>query len=220
MADPQTTSRPPRRERSRAPIGGGARREMMKDRLIESRLTPNAISITGLILNVVAAVLVWQELYIVGGIAFIVGSVCDTLDGRYSRMSGKGTQFGAFLDSTLDRVSDGILFGCLFWALAGQGHHTAAILALSTLSISLEVSQIRAEGEALGVKLSEGVFQRLERYVALMVGLTAPGALLPVLAILTALGGITIAQRVWSAWRGLSKPQPPAEQPLQAPATS
>jgi len=73
MADPQTTSRPPRRERVRAPIGSGARREMVKDRLIESRLTPNAISITGLILNVVAAVLVWQELYVVGGIAFIVG---------------------------------------------------------------------------------------------------------------------------------------------------
>ena len=82
---------------------------MMRDRLIESRLTPNAISITGLILNVVAAVLVWQELYIVGGIAFIVGSVCDTIDGRYSRMSGKGTQFGAFLDSTLDRIEEGIV---------------------------------------------------------------------------------------------------------------
>ena len=77
--------------------------------------------------------------------------------------------------------------------------------ALATLSISLVVSQIRADGEALGVKLSEGVFQRLERYVALMVGLTAPGALLPVLAILTGLGGFTIAQRTVSAWRGLSR---------------
>ena len=56
-----------------------------------------------------AAVLVWQELFIWGGIAFIVGSVCDTLDGRYSRMSGKGTQFGAFLDSTLDRIEEGIV---------------------------------------------------------------------------------------------------------------
>ena len=81
----------------------------VRNRLIESRLTPNAISITGLILNVVAAVLVWQELYIAGGIAFIVGSVCDTMDGRYSRMSGKGSQFGAFLDSTLDRIEEGIV---------------------------------------------------------------------------------------------------------------
>ena len=81
----------------------------MRNRLIESRLTPNAISLTGFALCVVAAVLVWQDHYLLGGIAFIVGSVCDTLDGRYSRMSGKGTPFGAFLDSTLDRIEEGIV---------------------------------------------------------------------------------------------------------------
>ena len=62
------------------PMGSGVRREMVRNRLIESRLTPNAISLTGLVLNVVAAVLVWQELYVWGGIAFVVGSVCDTLE--------------------------------------------------------------------------------------------------------------------------------------------
>src|SRR5204863_3616585 len=113
---------------------------------------------------------------------------------------------------------DGIGLGCLFWSLAGQGKETAAALAISTLAISLVVSQIRAEGEALGITLSEGVFQRLERYVALMIGLTAPGALLPVLAVLTGLGGITIAQRLWSAWRGLSRPSPPAGPPVAAEA--
>ena len=82
---------------------------LMRNRLIESRLTPNAISLTGFALCVVAAVLVWQEYFFLGGIAFIVGSVCDTLDGRYSRMSGKGTPFGAFLDSTLDRIEEGIV---------------------------------------------------------------------------------------------------------------
>ena len=81
----------------------------MRNRLIESRLTPNAISLTGFVLNVVAAVLVLERLFFLGGIAFIVGSVCDTLDGRYSRMSGKGTPFGAFLDSTLDRIEEGIV---------------------------------------------------------------------------------------------------------------
>ncbi|MCA1689729.1 MAG: CDP-alcohol phosphatidyltransferase family protein, partial [Actinobacteria bacterium] len=72
----------------------------MRSKLIESRLTPNAISLTGLALNVVAAVLVWKQYFFLGGAAFIVGSIMDTLDGRYSRMSGKGTPFGAFLDST------------------------------------------------------------------------------------------------------------------------
>src|SRR3954447_2996535 len=91
---------PPRRG---APTGAEIS-ALMRDRLIESRLTPNAISLTGFVLNVVAAVLVWQRYFFLAGIAFIVGSVMDTLDGRYSRMSGKGTPFGAFLDSTLDRL--------------------------------------------------------------------------------------------------------------------
>ena len=63
----------------------------MRERLIESRLTPNAISLTGFTLNLVAAGLVVERLFFLAGIAFIVGSIMDTLDGRYSRMSGKGT---------------------------------------------------------------------------------------------------------------------------------
>ena len=81
----------------------------MRERLIESRLTPNAISLTGFTLNLVAAGLVVERLFFLAGIAFIVGSIMDTLDGRYSRMSGKGTEFGAFLDSTLDRLEEGIV---------------------------------------------------------------------------------------------------------------
>ena len=84
-------------------------RANVRERLIESRLTPNAISMTGLVGNVVAAVLVTQRLFFLAGIAFILGSLMDTLDGRYSRMSGKGTLFGAFLDSTLDRIEEGIV---------------------------------------------------------------------------------------------------------------
>src|SRR3954447_4238833 len=85
------------------------RRAVARDRLIESRLTPNAISLTGLALNLVAAVLVTQRLFFLAGVAFIVGSIMDTLDGRYARTSGKGTPFGAFLDSTLDRTEEGIV---------------------------------------------------------------------------------------------------------------
>ena len=95
----------------RAPIGSGSRRSEMRNALIESRLTPNAISLTGLVGNVIAAVLIYQGELFWGGIAFILGSVMDTLDGRYSRMSGKGSPFGAFLDSTLDRIGDAAIFG-------------------------------------------------------------------------------------------------------------
>ena len=88
-----------------------------RNRLIQSRLTPNAISLTGFALCVVSAVLVLQGWWIAGGIAFIVGSVCDTLDGRYSRMSGKGSPFGAFLDSTLDRLEEGIVLAAVGYRL-------------------------------------------------------------------------------------------------------
>ena len=81
----------------------------MRNRLIESRLTPNAISLTGFALNLAAAALIVGRYFFLAGIAFIVGSIMDTLDGRYSRMSGKGTPFGAFLDSTLDRLEEGIV---------------------------------------------------------------------------------------------------------------
>src|SRR5439155_9920515 len=83
---------------------GSEMRLRARNALIESRLTPNAISLTGFVLNVLAAVLVTQRYFFLAGVSFIVGSVMDTLDGRYSRMPGKGTPFGAFRDSTLDRV--------------------------------------------------------------------------------------------------------------------
>ena len=121
---PRASDRAARQRRAaRArPIGAGQRRELVRNRLIESRLTPNAISLTGLALNVVAAVLVWERLFFLGGVAFIVGSVMDTLDGRYSRMSGKGTPFGAFLDSTLDRIEEGIVLTAVagYFALQRQ----------------------------------------------------------------------------------------------------
>src|SRR3954447_25644039 len=102
-------------ERSPRGRGNGPRdyQSEVRDRLIQSRLTPNAISLTGFALCVVSAVLILQGWWIAGGIAFIVGSVCDTLDGRYSRMSGKGSPFGAFLDSTLDRLEEGIVLAAV-----------------------------------------------------------------------------------------------------------
>ncbi len=153
----------------RAPRGG-------RNRLIESRLTPNAISLTGFALNVVAAVLVWQELFILGGIAFIVGSVCDTLDGRYSRMSGKGTPFGAFLDSTLDRIEEGIVLTAVAAVLrrASDKEFAAAAVVVAVLA-SLMVSYTRARAEALGVECKVGIASRAVRVVILSAGLVFAG---------------------------------------------
>jgi CDP-diacylglycerol---glycerol-3-phosphate 3-phosphatidyltransferase len=198
MAEPQTRDRPERRDRARAPIGAGARREMVRNRLIESRLTPNAISVTGLILNVVAAVLVWQELYIVGGIAFIVGSVCDTLDGRYSRMSGKGSQFGAFLDSTLDRIEEGIVLTAVAAVFAAQDDQLATAATVVAVLASLMVSYTRARAEALGVECKVGIASRAVRVVILSIGILFAdlGLLAPSVYVLAGLGTITVLQRI------------------------
>ena len=199
MAEPQTRARPARRERARTPIGQGARREMARNRLIESRLTPNAISITGLILNVVAAVLIWQEMFVIGGITFIVGSVCDTMDGRYSRMSGKGTQFGAFLDSTLDRIEEGVVLTAIAAVFAADGNEVAAAATVAAVLASLMVSYTRARAEALGVECKVGIASRAVRVVILSIGILFAdlGLLAPSVYVLAALGTVTMLQRIF-----------------------
>jgi CDP-diacylglycerol--glycerol-3-phosphate 3-phosphatidyltransferase len=146
-------------------------RERTRNRLIESRLTPNAISIAGLIGNIVAAVLVWQRYFFLGGVAFVLGSVMDTLDGRYSRMSGKGTPFGAFLDSTLDRVEEGIVLMAVASWFAEKGNELAVSGVVAAVLFSLMVSYTRARAEALGVECKTGLATRAVRVVILSAGL-------------------------------------------------
>jgi CDP-diacylglycerol--glycerol-3-phosphate 3-phosphatidyltransferase len=189
---------------ARAPIGSGERRELVRNRLIESRLTPNAISLTGFVLNVVAAVLIWERLFFLGGVAFIVGSIMDTLDGRYSRMSGKGTPFGAFLDSTLDRVEEGVVLTAVAGYFALNGHRFAAAAVVVAVLASLMVSYTRARAEALGVECKVGIATRPVRVVILSIGLIfARGAslgdfelLAPAVYVLAALSLFTVAQRI------------------------
>jgi CDP-diacylglycerol---glycerol-3-phosphate 3-phosphatidyltransferase len=201
-----------RRRRVRAPIGAGERRELVRERLIESRLTPNAISLTGFALNVLAAVLVWERLMFLGGVAFIIGSIMDTLDGRYSRMSGKGTPFGAFLDSTLDRVEEGIVLTAVAAYFASSGDRVATAAVVVAVLGSLMVSYTRARAEALGVECKVGIATRPVRVVILSIGLVfAKGASLgsfgllkPAVYVLAGLCLITVAQRIWHVRRALA----------------
>src|SRR5438094_9542764 len=171
--------------------------------LYRAGVRPWQLTFLSLATNVLIGVLLIAGDRFVPGMLLIVAGLFDIFDGGVARLRGEAGPAGAFLDSVLDRVSDIILFGCLFWALEGQGRTLAAALALTGLIVSLLVSSVRAEAESEGVTLSEGLMQRLERYVALMIGLIFPGTLVPVLVILTALGGLTAAQRISSAWRQL-----------------
>jgi CDP-diacylglycerol--glycerol-3-phosphate 3-phosphatidyltransferase len=169
--------------------------------LVWTGIYPWQLSLLSLFLNVVVGALIITGDWLVAGVLLVVAGLSDVFDGSVARQRGLESRSGAFLDSVLDRVSDGILFACLFWALAAKLETTDAALALATLVVSLSVSHVRAEAEAVGVALSEGFFQRLERFIALMVGLLVPGAMHVVLILLTVLGGVTLLQRGWSAVR-------------------
>jgi CDP-diacylglycerol---glycerol-3-phosphate 3-phosphatidyltransferase len=186
--------------------------ELARNRLIESRLTPNAISMTGLVLNVVAAVLVTQRLFFLAGVAFIVGSVMDTLDGRYSRMSGKGTPFGAFLDSTLDRIEEGVVLCAVGAYFAERGDELAVAAVVVAVLFSLMVSYTRARAEALGVECKVGIADRPVRVVIISAGLVfAKGASLgdfellePAVYVLAVLTVFTTFQRIFHVRRELN----------------
>jgi CDP-diacylglycerol--glycerol-3-phosphate 3-phosphatidyltransferase len=189
---------------------------LARNRLIESRLTPNTISLTGLVLCVAAAVLIFEDQWFLGGLAFVVGSVCDTLDGRYSRMSGKGTSFGAFLDSTLDRMEEGIVLTAVAYQFSQDGNDAAVAAVVAAVLASLMVSYTRARAEALGVDCKVGIADRAVRVVILSAGLIlARGAgifdvelIEPAVWVLAVLSVITVGQRIFHVRQELTRPAP------------
>jgi CDP-diacylglycerol---glycerol-3-phosphate 3-phosphatidyltransferase len=212
-----TRQRPRRARAARngrgGPVTAAEMRELARNRLIESRLTPNAISITGLLGNLVAAWLILEHHFVLAGIAFILGSLCDMMDGRYSRMSGKGTPFGAFLDSTLDRIEEGVVLAAVAAWFAESGDELAVGATVLTVVGSYMVSYTRARAEALGVECKVGIASRAVRVVILSAGLVfADGELVPDLDLLepaiyamAALTIFTTFQRVFHVRRQLQR---------------
>ena len=191
---------------------GAEMRELARNRLIESRLTPNAISVTGFVGNLIAAFLILEHHFVLAGVAFILGSLCDMLDGRYSRMSGKGTPFGAFLDSTLDRVEEGVVLAAVAAWFAKQSNDVAVGATVLAVVGSYMVSYTRARAEALGVECKVGIASRAVRVVILSAGLVfaaeelIPGLdlLEPAIYVMAALTVFTALQRVLHVRRQLA----------------
>ena len=167
--------------------------------LIWARVRAWHLTLSALALNVVTGALILSDRWMVAGLVLVAAGLCDVFDGSIARHRGEEKRSGAFLDAVLDRIADAIVFTCLFWSLADDGRRVDAGLALFTLVVSLTVSHIRAEAEAVGVRRTEGFIERLERFLALIVGLMIPGAMRPVLIVLAALGAVTAVQRGWSA---------------------
>ena len=190
--------------------------------LARTRVTPNALTASGVLLCVAASVVVLFEkhhqllLYWVGAAVFVAGSVLDILDGALARAGGKSTPFGAFLDSTTDRVSEGFMLAAIAYIFARENRDAFVIVAVAAVAGSFLVSYTRARAEALGLKGDVGIGSRAERVVVITAGLVlAPWGVLPwAIGLLTLTAWLTVVQRVLSVRRQLlSSAEPPAPKP-------
>jgi len=170
------------------------------------RITPNQVTITGTVLNLAAAVLVIFDHLIYAGIVFLVAGCFDMLDGALARLAQKVTPFGAFLDSTLDRVSEGVVFAAIGYLMAVEGRSIEVGLVVLALLGSILVSYTRARAEALGVECKVGLMSRPERVILIAIGLFFD--VLPyVIYIMLALTVFTVFQRVIHTYRQLREQQ-------------
>jgi CDP-diacylglycerol---glycerol-3-phosphate 3-phosphatidyltransferase len=178
----------------------------------ETTVTPDALTLAGVTLCAGAAVLVWLEylgwgFFLAGAAAFIVGSVLDILDGALARTSGKGTPFGAFLDSTTDRVGEAVMLGAIGLVFARDGNEIALGATFAALAGSFLVSYTRARAEALALKGDVGIGSRAERVFVIVAALfLAPWGLLPwAVYLLNVTAWLTVAQRILHVRRQLKQ---------------
>jgi len=172
--------------------------------MADSWITPNKLTAAGVTLCLVAAVLVWFEkdgellFFWTGAIVFIVGSILDILDGALARATGRSTPFGAFVDSTTDRVGEAAMLGAIGLVFARDGNEVALGFAFGAVAGSFLVSYARARAEALGLRGDVGLSSRAERVVIISTGLIlAPWGVLPwAIYVLTASAWITVLQRI------------------------
>jgi phosphatidylglycerophosphate synthase len=162
---------------------------------------PNIITIAGLFVTAIAAVVIPVNL-IVGGILILAGGAFDMLDGLVARTNGKRTRFGAFLDSTLDRYADSMLFIGVSWYFYAIGSLTGALLSIGGLVGSLAISYARARAEGLGIDCNVGLLERPERIILLAFGCLT-GLLFPVVVIIFILSHFTVIQRIVHVYRQL-----------------
>ena len=163
--------------------------------LSKSGITPNVLTFVGLALNVAAAYLIAVGYFFFGGVLILVSGLFDLLDGALARFNNQVTQFGAILDSTIDRVSEAVIFcGLLIWYIP-KGAALEIVLIIAVLIGSFLVSYIRARAEGLGLECKVGLFTRAERVIVLAAGLLL-NQMFIALCVLAIFTYITVIQRL------------------------
>lgn len=168
-------------------------------------ITPNVITLLGFLLNVVAAYLIVIDQVFWAGVVFLVAAGADAIDGTLARQIGIRNKFGAFWDSTLDRLSESIIIMALAYRFAVAGQTMAVMIAFLALIASFLVSYTRSRGEGIGIDVKVGVGTRVERFIIMAVGLLFSGLyenlLLIALLLIVILAGITVLQRMWVVYK-------------------
>ena len=195
----------PKHLREKIYNGLGSGLTPLADKLSAWGLSPNHITWTGVVLSASAAWLVAGGAFVLGGIVWFIGGGLDTLDGTMARRQGINSTYGSFLDSTTDRISDGVMFAALIYYFAEAGDSINATITSIALLSAVLTSYARAKAESLGVKCKGGLVTRGERVFVVGIGLLV-GQIIPALYVLFVLSLITVWQRISEAKEQLHRP--------------
>lgn len=179
-------------DRAVKPLGDGLRR---------TRMTPDHLTVAGLVIAVGAAIAIGAGYLPLGLLLVILAALPDLLDGALAKASNTSSQRGAFFDSVIDRVTDALLFGGVAWYFIGEHSPHIALLPLAVSSVSSVISYERAKAESLGLSAKGGLMERAERIILLCLGLLFPVLLLPIMWVMLVLVSITAIQRFVKVWR-------------------
>ncbi len=174
------------------PIGAGLRR---------TGLTPDHLTIVGLLVGIGAAIAVGAGYLKLGLLLVILAALPDLLDGALAKATDAASQRGAFFDSTIDRITDALLLGGIGWYLASEESPHMAMLPYAVMAVSSLISYQRAKAESLGIEAKGGLMERAERIIAICIGLAFSVLLVPILWIMLVLTSITAVQRFVKVWR-------------------
>jgi len=174
------------------PLGNGLRR---------TRITPDHLTIAGLVIAVGAAVAIaWGQLAL-GLLLVILAALPDLLDGALAKASNTASQRGAFFDSVVDRVTDALLFGGVAWFFATTKDPRLSLIPFSIMGVSMLISYERAKAESLGLNAKGGLMERAERIIVLCVGLLFESLIVWIMAAMLVLVTMTALQRFIKVWR-------------------
>jgi CDP-diacylglycerol--glycerol-3-phosphate 3-phosphatidyltransferase len=179
-------------EKAVKPVGNGLRK---------TGLTPDHLTILGLLVGVGAAVAIGAGHLGWGLVLVILAAVPDLLDGALAKASDSASQRGAFFDSVIDRVTDALLFAGVAWYLAAGDEPLEVMLPFGIMAVSAIISYERAKAESLGLYAKGGLMERAERVILLCVGLLFSSLLVPILWVMLVLTAVTAVQRFVLVWK-------------------